>query len=381
MSTELAIKSALESTGKYVDVTAIEGGMNGYAFDAKNQHVDRRVFLKAVYMPDGDNSQILNEIRCIAEATADVGAKQHIVEVFDGESLRIGNENYICFQMEFIEGPNLGTIIEKAPMGQQDAVRIANDILNGLGHLHHKRILHRDIKPHNIMLAGATPKISDFGSATYIQPTQTSVSASRHSALYVPPEGWDEPSRYNFVSDIYQAGIVLYEMVNGCLNYSEQHYLTSSIERAMRQNGPGWEDLSDFERTQWVNKGLNELSQRGKLLAHGRAPTPYYSSKLARIIKKATHSEPGSRYASATQFSSALQKVSLPNWKQVGCDSFIAIDWRGCDWTVRYHQKSGSRRIETLKCKTGTAKPRRFNPNTFTTLKSAFDYIEKLPVR
>ncbi len=197
-------------------------------------------------------------------------------------------------QMELVGGCSLLSSLASNQIGQMDALRTTRGILHGLAHLHSKRILHRDLKPANIVLHGATPKIADFGSVAVLPEGATSVPASKHSALYVPPEGWQVPPYYSMASDIYQVGMLFYELINGSLESQLRHYLTPAVLRGLRVVGRDYESLDDCDKSQQGDKGISELCLKGRLLVHGRPPRLYYSNKLRRVVNVATNPNPDS---------------------------------------------------------------------------------------
>src|SRR4029079_394122 len=140
----------------------------------------------------------------------------NIVKLFDVERIAVGSDDYSLLQMEWLNGSSLQSSIENRHFGQQEAVLLTMEILQGVAHLHRQRLVHRDIKPGNIILQNQTPKIADFGSVAKIGVGNDFVRASKHSNLYVPSEGWTRQT-YTFASDLYQVGLVLYQLVNGPL--------------------------------------------------------------------------------------------------------------------------------------------------------------------
>ena len=217
---------ALIHLNKFEDYTEIREGANAFTYRAHHIHLDRPVFLKVIYLGGEDQDSILREPRLLVQALRSNPPSDNIVELYDADIIQIDGADHLCLQMEYIDGRSLLSILESRCVGQQEAVRICAGILHGLNHLHAQRMLHRDLKPANVLLADTVPKITDFGSVRLLEQEHDFTTASHHSALYVPPEGWEVPSRYFFCSDIYQVGMVLYELVNGSLVYDQSHYVT-----------------------------------------------------------------------------------------------------------------------------------------------------------
>jgi serine/threonine protein kinase len=239
--------------------------------------------------------------------------------------------------MEFVDGGNLNGLIVDRSLGQMDAVKLALGVLAGLGHLHAARFLHRDVKPGNLLVsftvAGRIPKLGDFGSVRRLEAENTSVKASRHSALYRPPEAWGDEGWFTFSSDLYQVGVCLYEMLNGPLPYTFEPYLDAHSKRLMKEKGVALlDELDGFERSQVADGCLERRIRNGKLLE--MTPShPYLSTRLAKIIRKATAVQAADRYQDAFEFNNALQAFSAPNWRTVHL-GFAADSWKDWDWKV-----------------------------------------------
>lgn len=367
------VKQALEQSGRFSIQREIPEGANAFAFKAHDRLLDRDVFLKVMYYSPEAASDLLREPRVLVQATQCTPQPENLVQVFAAEIIDVGGEQHLCLQMECIEGSSLSSSLAGNAMGQRDAVEIATGILHGLSRLHLCRILHRDLKPANIVLSGATPKIADFGSAAVLPDGVAAVPASRHSALYVPPEGWGANPYYSKAADIYQVGMVLYEMVNGPLQYELRHYLTPKVLRELRVVGRDYDALDDCDKSQLADKGIAQLSSRGGLLLHGCPPRPYYSSKLSRIVNTATKPDPNQRYASAAEFISKLNQVDVPNWRPTSDTDFLADNWRGWDWTVSMNRNN----VLVKKAKPGTAKFRRVPNGILPSLALAFSFVEE----
>ena len=242
------VRDALLRLNKFDVVAEIKEGMNAFAYRANHTHLNRPVFLKVIYLGKEEHDSILREPRLLVQALGVNPPSENIVRLHDADILEIEGEDYLCLQMEYVDGSSLLSTLESRTFGQQEAIRICTGILHGLNHLHMQRILHRDLKPANVLLSGAIPKITDFGSVTLLGEGNDFTTASRHSALYVPPEGWEEPSRYTFSSDVYQVGMILYELVNGCLIYDPTHYITPTLQRHLNNTNTIYEQLDDVIR-------------------------------------------------------------------------------------------------------------------------------------
>lgn len=372
MPSSYEVKQAVESSGRFSIKDEIEEGANAFAFKAFDLLLQRDVFLKVIYYSPERASDLLREPRVLVGVTECTPKPENLVEVFGADVIAVAEEQFLCLQMEWIEGSSLLSSLAVNDIGQLDAVRITRGVLHGLSHLHSQRILHRDLKPANILLDGRTPKIADFGSIAVLPAGITTVPASRHSALYVPPEGWGASPYYSVASDIYQAGMLLYELVNGPFEYKLRHYLTPKVLRELKREGLDYDSLDDCGRSQLADKGIAQLSTEGRLLLHGRVPRPYFSGKLQRIVNAATRPEPNKRYESAAEFLAKLNQVDLPNWRPLGDAEFLAENWRGWDWIVSRDASS----CLVRKAKPGTGKFRRIPNRAFASLADGFSHVE-----
>lgn len=189
-----------------------DGGM-AFVYKAKDRLLNRTVAVKVLRPEFVDDEEFLMKFKREAEAVASL-SHPNIVNVYDvGED---GKVHYIV--MEYIDGQNLKEIInDEGTLDEYTALDITKQIARALGAAHKKGIIHRDIKPHNILISneGRAVKVADFGIAKAVSnSTMTSIGSIIGSVHYFSPE----QAKGKFVSsnaDLYSLGIVLYEMLIG----------------------------------------------------------------------------------------------------------------------------------------------------------------------
>lgn len=139
----------------------------------------------------------------------------NIVGVF--ESGQVGNEYYIA--SEFVDGNTLAARIESQPIDHQQAARICRDLANGLAYAHDNGVVHRDIKPGNVLVDdNGNPQLADFGLAKRVSDdaTMTTEGGILGTPAYMPPEqARGELWKVGPASDQYSLGAVLYELLTG----------------------------------------------------------------------------------------------------------------------------------------------------------------------
>ncbi len=188
-----------------------QGGM-AVVHKAKCRLLNRYVALKILKPEFASDAKFVESFRRESQAAASL-AHPNIVNVYDVG--REGNVHYIV--MEYIEGITLSDMIKReGTIAPEIAVNIAKQIASALSAAHKNHVIHRDVKPHNILItADGTAKITDFGIAKAVNSetivNNNSVMGSVH---YFSPE----QARGGYIderSDIYSLGIVLYEMMTG----------------------------------------------------------------------------------------------------------------------------------------------------------------------
>ncbi|HEY8691202.1 MAG TPA: protein kinase, partial [Chloroflexota bacterium] len=187
-----------------------EGGM-ARVYRARDLRLNREVAVKILHDDLTRDPGFLSRFEREAQVVAGL-AHPNIVPVYD-----VGGEDGVPYIiMEYIKGRTLKETLDAGgPMSADRAVAIMLPILDALGYAHRQGLIHRDVKPHNILLTtDGTPRLADFGIAHLVDGSTTRTAAILGSAQYLSPEqsrGEEATER----SDIYACGIVMYEMLAG----------------------------------------------------------------------------------------------------------------------------------------------------------------------
>lgn len=197
---------------RYEILEKLGGGGMALVYKAKDSLLNRIVTIKLLRDEFADDEEFVRRFRHEAQAIASL-SHPNIVNIYDVGYFE--GSHYLV--MEYVEGQNLKEIIkQKAPLSVEEAVEITKQICDGLEHAHDNKIIHRDIKPHNILITkNAKVKVADFGLARAVTTaTVTHTKTVLGSVHYFSPEQ-AKGEITNEKSDIYSLGVVLYEMLTG----------------------------------------------------------------------------------------------------------------------------------------------------------------------
>lgn len=279
--------------GRYELIEKIgEGGM-AVVYKAKCRLLNRYVAIKILRPEYTKNTQFIENFKKESQAAAGL---QHpnIVSVYD-----VGKEGNIHFiVMELIEGRPLSEIIEEqAPLDYKVAIEITRQVASALGLAHKNNIIHRDVKPHNIMITNdGIAKLADFGIAKAINDSTLASETTKiiGSVHYFSPE----QARGSYVderSDIYSLGIVLYEMLTGQVPFDGENPVQVALMH--------------------INDDITPPSK----LVSGIPPA------LEKLVMKATDKFQSNRYHSAEELLEDLDNIEFVT-KMVGNSIFAASD-------------------------------------------------------
>ena len=201
------------------------GGM-GIVYKAKCHRLNRLVAIKILKSDLAQNEEFRRRFNAESQAVAQL-SHPNIVSVYDVS--RGGDMEYIV--MELIDGITLKQYMEKrGQLNWRESLHFITQIMRGLSHAHSRGIIHRDIKPQNIMvLRDGSVKVADFGIACLADSAQTLTQEALGSVHYISPEQ-ARGDRPDARSDIYSSGVVLYEMLTGRLPFEGESAVAVAIQ-------------------------------------------------------------------------------------------------------------------------------------------------------
>lgn len=245
-----------------------DGGM-AFVYEAKDRLLNRVVAVKVLRPEFVDDEEFLAKFKREAEAVANI-SHPNIVNVYDVGC--DGKVNYIV--MEYIDGQNLKEIIKnEGTLDEYTALDITKQIAKALGAAHKKGVIHRDIKPHNILISseGRNVKVADFGIAkAATNSTMTNIGSIIGSVHYFSPEqAKGKPVKNN--ADLYSLGIVLYEMLLGKVPFKGDSPISIALQHINED----------------IEFSLEEKTQ--------------IPQSIRTLIKKLTEKDPTDRYQSSEE--------------------------------------------------------------------------------
>lgn len=268
---KLEPKTIVSDRYEILELIGIGGMANVYC--AKDLKLDRNVSFK-VLKEEFIDEEFIGKFSKEARAAARI-SHVNIANVYD-----VGNDGNIYYiVMEYVDGYTLKDIIKtKAPFNNQEVLGISIQIANALEVAHSNNIVHRDIKPQNILVTkDGGIKVTDFGIARATT-SNTITTETMGSVHYFSPEQ-ARGGYVDFKSDIYSLGIIMYEMVTGKLPFDGE----GVVQLAMKH----------------INDPLPNI----------RELNPKVSNSLEKIILKATTKNADNRYKSTRELNNDLKKA------------------------------------------------------------------------
>lgn len=312
----------------YDDLQVIAAGGAGIVFSGIHRNLQRKVAIKlllpALMQHASMRERALREARAMAQVEHHGVVRVHnagIIQLTDADiallteglmELEISavfprNAKTVFIEMEWIKGRTLQDVIANGqPMAQVQAADIILDLLDALRAVHAKGIVHRDVKPANVMLTeGGDVKLADFGLVNSQEDRLTRVGTKMGTPGFMPPEQDRDAKSAGVPADLYAVAVTFYCLLRGCDP-------VGATQRGI--TAPLFCDLLDeYDR---------DPTARLEFTNFWRA----IGTSLQAFIRRATSRDPGDRFASAAEMASALREIKgdllvMPT----GSDTIVAL--------------------------------------------------------
>ena len=272
---------------RYEIIDKVGSGGMADVYKAKDHRLNRFVAIKVLRQEYSSDAKFVAKFRAEAQSVAGL-SHPNIVNVYDVDE----DENYNYIVMELVEGITLKKFIEKkGKLDVNEAVGIAVQIAQGMEAAHDNHIIHRDIKPQNIIISKeGKVKVTDFGIAKAAT-SNTITSNAMGSVHYISPEqargGYSDEK-----SDIYSLGVTMYEMLSGNVPFEGDSTVAVALSHIQEEAVP-----------------LHELD-------------PEIPMSLSKIVRKCMQKKPELRYLNAAALIADLKRaVNEPDGEYVKLES------------------------------------------------------------
>ncbi|MHB1419288.1 MAG: Stk1 family PASTA domain-containing Ser/Thr kinase [Bacillota bacterium] len=261
--------------GRYEIVEKLGAGGMSLVYKGMDTLLNRAVTIKVLRDQYASDDDFVRRFRREAQAVASL-SHPNIVSIYD-----VGRENEMHYLvMEYIQGRTLKEIIsEQGPLETRRAMEMTIQICDALEHAHVNHVIHRDIKPQNILITpSGRVKVTDFGIARDTSSTLTYTATIVGSVHYISPEqAKGEVSTEK--SDLYAVGVVLYEMITSELPFKGDSPISIALKQI--QEDPLWP----------------------------RALNPEVSPALEKVVMRAMEKDPALRYDTASEIAADLRSL------------------------------------------------------------------------
>ncbi|MCH1623829.1 Stk1 family PASTA domain-containing Ser/Thr kinase [Fredinandcohnia quinoae] len=267
-------------SGRYKIIEVIGGGGMANVYLARDIILERDVAIKVLRLDFSNDEEFIKRFRREAHSATSL-AHPNIVSIYD-----VGEEDDIYYiVMEYVDGQTLKQYIQRhAPLHPREALNIMEQLASAISHAHHNQIVHRDIKPQNILIdRNGTVKVTDFGIAVALSSTTiTQTNSVLGSVHYLSPEQ-ARGGMSTRKSDIYSLGIVMFELLTGRV---------------------------PFEGESAVSIALKHLQSETPSPRRWNSTIP---QSVENIILKSTAKDPFYRYDSADEMEADLHTALYPD--------------------------------------------------------------------
>lgn len=336
---------------KYSFVEAIEKASNGHVFLGTNLLLGRKIVIKFYSWAYGAQPEpkLLSEL-----------LMENILKVYDAAAI---DDEWAYFVTPFCDGGDLDSVLSNGPLGPKEALEFLQQVLSGVSFLHGGGYLHRDLKPSNIFRdENGKIVIGDFGSVVKIGDQGFAQTLTRHSIIYRTPEKINEGRDYT-QGDIYQLGIILYQLVGGRLSYETNDWLNGKQQQQKL-------NMKDDDGQIFANEIIEQLIVKGKVIDLSSLPE-WCPEEIKKIIRKCCNIQREKRFQTAAELKGKILN-SHPKLK----------DWRPDEYLTLF---DGPRKFRVIvdrgtyfaeKKASENAEWRRVGKEKFKTLKDVILFVE-----
>ena len=242
-----------QTIGKYRIISSLGSGGFGAVYLAEDTWIHKKVAIKVPHRQNIDFGEMLREPRLLAALS-----HPNIVALLTAEK----QENVFFIVMEYVPGETLEAIIEReGSLDLVPALDLTCQICNALDHAHAQNVLHRDLRPANVLVSeSGVVKVADFGTSRFLEAAAQGTTVIG-SPPYMAPEQFH--GQATFASDIYSLGVTMYQMLTGTLPYNTPS--PTDLQRLMR----GELVSPPRSRNGRIPKALNDIVMRAMAPAVG----------------------------------------------------------------------------------------------------------------
>ena len=291
---------------KFQIVEHLGNGAFGNVYLCYDPYLQKEIAVKVIKVPNPEN--FVNAVK--EGQTLDLCRHKHIVDVRDVRATIYNGEAVVIVVMEYLAKGSIQKHIEKRFISVKESCKIIQESLLGLEQAHNNNILHRDVKPGNIMFGdNGEAKLSDFGLAINYHSDPSDILGYRpHQPLEVI-----EGNPMNKLSDIYATGITLYRLLNN----------TNKLPFNFKN------------KDEWLKAVKKDLFPPRIYLEH-------IPEKVIKILNKAIHKNKNTRFQNCTDFRQSIEKLNFQiDWTYVDEDNWIGI-CKGINYSIsKYKKRTG----------------------------------------
>lgn len=295
-----------ETIDKFQIIDHLGSGFFGHVFLCYDPFLQKEIAVKVIKVPDPD--KFVNAVK--EGQTLDLCRHKHVVDVKDVRATHYNTEPVVIIVMEYLSKGSIQKHIEKRFISAREACKIIQQSLLGLEQAHNNNVLHRDVKPGNIMFGdNGEAKLSDFGLAIdYHSELSDGMGYRPHQPLEVI-----EGNPMDKHSDIYATGITLYRLLNNTNQLPFNFKTKEEWLKAVKQDR--------FPPRQFM---------------------PHIPDKVLKVLNKSIHKSKTIRFQTCTEFRQALEKLNFNiDWVYVDDDNWTGHHNKEIYTLHKYRKRTG----------------------------------------